>query len=140
MKSFVSSNGLVSVSPKSSGLRFIKAGAVGLIAAAGVSIGYGCSVCGCSLSSDWALQGYRDKPGLQVDARYEYYEQNDLRSGTHSVDTGSIALPAGDHKRLYLLTASSVGDQTASFVVGGKAVALSVQNWTGYVGQWDNRL
>ncbi|HTJ77404.1 MAG TPA: hypothetical protein VL357_00245 [Rariglobus sp.] len=93
----------VSSFPKSFGFRFIKTGAVGLAFAAGVSAGYGCSVCGCSLSSDWALQGYRDKPGLQVDVRYEYYEQNDLRSGTHSVDTGSIALPAGDEIQLSTL-------------------------------------
>jgi alpha-mannosidase len=52
----------------------------------------------------------------------------------------SIALPAGDHKRLYLLAASSDGDQAASFVVGGKPVPLTIQDWTGYVGQWDNRL
>ncbi len=93
MNFFVSSNGLVSVSPKSSGLRFVKAGAVGLAFATGVSIGYGCSVCGCSLSSDWALQGYADKPGLQADVRYEYYEQNDLRSGTHAVDRGALTFP-----------------------------------------------
>jgi alpha-mannosidase len=52
----------------------------------------------------------------------------------------SIALPAGDHQRLYFLAASSDGDQIASFVVGGKPAPLTVQNWTGYVGQWDNRL
>lgn len=100
MNSFVFSNGLVSVSPKSYGLRFIKAGAVGLIAAAGVSSGYGCSVCGCSLSSDWALQGYAEKPGLQADVRYEYYEQKDLRSGTGSVEKGSFALPNAQEVQL----------------------------------------
>jgi len=103
MNSFVSSNGLVSVSPKSFGLRFIKVGTVGLIAAAGVSIGYGCSVCGCSLSSDWALQGYADKSGLQADVRYEYYEQTDLRSGTHSVDKGSLPLPNAEEIQLSTL-------------------------------------
>jgi alpha-mannosidase len=52
----------------------------------------------------------------------------------------SVALPTGDHKRLYLLAASSAGDQTASFVVDGKPIPLTIQDWTGYVGQWDNRL
>jgi alpha-mannosidase len=52
----------------------------------------------------------------------------------------SIALPAGDHKRLYLLAASSEGDQTASFVAGSRSFPLMIQDWTGYVGQWDNRL
>jgi len=52
----------------------------------------------------------------------------------------TIALPAGDHKRLYLLAASSEGDQTADFVVDGKTIPLTIQYWTRYVGQWDNRL
>jgi alpha-mannosidase len=51
----------------------------------------------------------------------------------------SIALPAGDHKRLYLLAAAD-GDQRGAFIVDGKPSELTIQNWTGYVGQWDNRL
>jgi alpha-mannosidase len=51
----------------------------------------------------------------------------------------SIALPAGDHKRLYVLAAAD-GDQRGTFIVDGKAVALTIQDWTGYIGQWDNRL
>ena len=51
----------------------------------------------------------------------------------------SVALPAGDHKRLYLLAASVDGDQTATFAAGGKSTELTIQDWSGYVGQWDNR-
>jgi alpha-mannosidase len=51
----------------------------------------------------------------------------------------SIALPAGDYKRLYLLAAAD-GDQTADFIVDGKPVPLTIQDWSSYVGQWDNRL
>jgi alpha-mannosidase len=51
----------------------------------------------------------------------------------------SIALPAGGYKRLYLLAAAD-GDQKATFVVDGMAVELTVQDWSGYVGQWDNRI
>jgi len=51
----------------------------------------------------------------------------------------SIALPAGAYKRLYLLAAAD-GDQRTTFIVDGKPTDLTVQNWTGYVGQWDNRL
>ena len=50
-----------------------------------------------------------------------------------------IALPAGDHKRLYVLAAAD-GDQRATFIVDSKPIDLTIQNWTGYVGQWDNRL
>jgi len=49
----------------------------------------------------------------------------------------SIKLPAG-YKRLYLLAAAE-GDQAATFTIDGKPVKLTIQDWSGYVGQWDNR-
>ncbi len=52
-----------------------------------------CSVCGCSLSSDWASQGYRALPGLQADVRYEYYDQSQLREGIHAADRSSFSRP-----------------------------------------------
>ena len=51
--------------------------------------------------------------------------------------TGS--LPQGDFNRLYVLAASADGDQTATFILGGKSVAVTVQDWSGYLGQWDTR-
>jgi len=51
----------------------------------------------------------------------------------------SIALPRGGYKRLYLLAAAE-GDQKGAFVIDGKTVELTIQDWSGYVGQWDNRL
>ncbi|HVU25748.1 MAG TPA: hypothetical protein VHE13_16575 [Opitutus sp.] len=57
---------------------------------------HACSVCGCSLSSDWAAQGYPMMPGFQVGVRYEYFDQTDLRAGTRSVDRAAIAFPADD--------------------------------------------
>jgi alpha-mannosidase len=51
----------------------------------------------------------------------------------------SIALPRGGYKRLYLLAAAE-GDQKGTFVIDGKPVELTIQDWSGYVGQWDNRL
>jgi alpha-mannosidase len=52
----------------------------------------------------------------------------------------SIPLPQGNFNRLYLLAASSDGDQTATFRVGDHAAALTIQNWGGFIGQWDTRL
>jgi alpha-mannosidase len=51
----------------------------------------------------------------------------------------SISLPAGKFTRLYLLAASAGDDQKASFRIEGKPVELTVQDWGGYIGQWDNR-
>jgi alpha-mannosidase len=50
----------------------------------------------------------------------------------------TINLPAGRHNRVYLLAAAT-GDTKGDFKVDGQAVTLGIQNWTGYIGQWDNR-
>ena len=51
----------------------------------------------------------------------------------------SVTLPAG-YKRLYLLAAAADGDPKATFVIDGKPFELTIQDWSGYVGQWDNRI
>jgi len=50
-----------------------------------------------------------------------------------------ISLPVGKFNRLYVLAASADGDQKASFGIGGNPVELTIQDWSGYIGQWDNR-
>jgi alpha-mannosidase len=49
-----------------------------------------------------------------------------------------ISLPAGVSK-LYVLAASVGGDQDVAFRVGSEEVKLTVQDWSGFIGQWDNR-
>jgi len=51
----------------------------------------------------------------------------------------SIALPSGNFNRLYLLAASADGDQRASFRVGEQRTELTIQDWSGRIGQWDDR-
>jgi hypothetical protein len=63
---------------------------------AGVPFVVACSECGCLLSSDWSAQGYPDLPGLTAAARFEYYDSNDLRTGTSRVDRSKIHFPADD--------------------------------------------
>ena len=50
-----------------------------------------------------------------------------------------ISLPAGAYNRLYILAAAINGDRKAAFEVGEKSVELNVQDWGGFIGQWDNR-
>jgi alpha-mannosidase len=50
-----------------------------------------------------------------------------------------IDLPAGEHNRVYVLAASAEGDQKAMFKVGDKKVELNIQDWGGFIGQWDDR-
>jgi alpha-mannosidase len=52
----------------------------------------------------------------------------------------SIQLPAGSFNKVYVLAASAEGDQQAVFHVGNKPVTLTVQDWGGFIGQWDTRL
>jgi alpha-mannosidase len=52
----------------------------------------------------------------------------------------TLTLPAGAAGRVYILAASAAGDQKAAFKVGDKSVDLTVQDWGGYIGQWDNRI
>ena len=51
----------------------------------------------------------------------------------------AISLPAtGD--RLYLLAASTDGDQQATFTIGDATLQRTIPAWTGFVAQWDSRL
>jgi alpha-mannosidase len=50
-----------------------------------------------------------------------------------------IDLPEGRYNRVYILAASAEGDQRATFAVGGAKVELNIQDWGGFVGQWDDR-
>jgi alpha-mannosidase len=52
----------------------------------------------------------------------------------------TIQLPAGAFTRVYLLAAADNGDQRTTFRVGANPVELTIQDWGGYVGQWDNRI
>ncbi|WP_263365497.1 alpha-mannosidase [Edaphobacter bradus] len=52
----------------------------------------------------------------------------------------TITLPAGHYNRVYILAAAAVGDQNGTFQLGDKNVNLTIQNWTGFIGQWDTRL
>ena len=50
-----------------------------------------------------------------------------------------INLPAGEYNHAYVIAASANGDQRAAFEVDAKKVELNIQDWGGFIGQWDNR-
>ena len=52
----------------------------------------------------------------------------------------AIDLPAGNFNRVYLLAAASDGDAKASFQVGDRTVELNIEDWGGFIGQWDTRV
>jgi alpha-mannosidase len=51
-----------------------------------------------------------------------------------------IDLPEGDFNKVYVLAASGQGDQQAVFRVGEHPVKLTIEDWGGFIGQWDTRL
>ncbi|HUB18082.1 MAG TPA: glycoside hydrolase family 38 C-terminal domain-containing protein [Acidobacteriaceae bacterium] len=52
----------------------------------------------------------------------------------------TIRLPAGHYNRVYLLAASTDGDQKASFQLGSTTTELNVEDWGGFIGQWYDRV
>jgi len=51
----------------------------------------------------------------------------------------TIDLPTGSYNRAYVLAASAEGDQKSAFEVANKKVELTIQDWAGFIGQWDDR-
>jgi alpha-mannosidase len=51
----------------------------------------------------------------------------------------TLELPTGRYNRVYVLAASAEGDQKASFKTGSKNIDLTIQDWGGFIGQWDDR-
>lgn len=52
----------------------------------------------------------------------------------------NIALPAAKFNRVYILAAATGGDQDAAFEIGAQKVDLRIQDWSGFIGQWDTRV
>ncbi len=52
----------------------------------------------------------------------------------------TIPLPQGRYNRVYILAAAADGDHTAAFRAGPKSVDLTIENWGGFIGQWDTRV
>ncbi|MGB7171878.1 MAG: glycoside hydrolase family 38 C-terminal domain-containing protein [Acidobacteriaceae bacterium] len=51
----------------------------------------------------------------------------------------TIQLPAGNYNRVYLLATAVDGDQPAEFTLGDHKVNLTIEDWSGFIGQWDDR-
>jgi alpha-mannosidase len=51
----------------------------------------------------------------------------------------TIDLPAGQFNRIFLIAAAD-GDQKATFRMGDKSTDLTIQNWGGFIGSWDDRV
>ncbi len=52
----------------------------------------------------------------------------------------AIALPEGTFNKVYVLAASAGGDRRATFKVGNTPASLTIEDWGGFIGQWDTRV
>ena len=69
--------------------------AAALILGASFIPAHACGACGCTLNSDWASQGYTAMAGFRVDLRQDYFNQDQLRSGTHAPARSGFPIPNG---------------------------------------------
>lgn len=69
--------------------------AVFIIAATALLLSSGdanaCASCGCTLSSDWENLQFSYQPGIKLDLRYDYLDQNQLRSGTKPISPAAAS-------------------------------------------------
>ncbi len=56
-----------------------------------------------------------------------------------SANGQTIQLPAGKYNRVYLLASAINGDQKATLGAGDASVDLNIEDWGGFIGQWDDR-
>ncbi|MDB6061465.1 MAG: hypothetical protein JWM78_1568 [Verrucomicrobiaceae bacterium] len=59
---------------------------------------FACASCGCTLSTEWDNLSFTGATGFTVDLRYDYLNQNQLRSGTNTISStaASQRLNRGD--------------------------------------------
>jgi hypothetical protein len=50
-----------------------------------------CATCGCTLNTDWQSLEYSYRPGLKVDIRYDYLNQDQLRHGSDTISPGAAS-------------------------------------------------
>jgi alpha-mannosidase len=73
------------------------------------------------------------------DIRFIVGNKTDGEKNAVSCSGQTIQLPTGNYTKLYLL-ATATDDVKADFVVEGQSTTLNIQKWTGYVGQFYNRI
>ncbi len=77
-------------------LTSVSRAAATLLLAAASADAFACSACGCTLNADWATQGLTSRTGWTADLRVDWFDQDDLRSGTGRVDRSALPIPNDD--------------------------------------------
>ncbi|AXC11943.1 glycosyl hydrolases 38-like [Acidisarcina polymorpha] len=124
------------------------ASAAGAVRSAPVALKY--DLAAASNDSDRSTAGFDGKgnalPAEMLPAKIAF---NDVTFALGQAKTGTpdaiaakgqtIDLPPGDYNRVYFLAASADGDRKATFEAGGNKQQFEVEDWGGFIGQWDDR-
>ena len=89
------------------------AAALGASLATASAASLACSACGCTLNADWATQGLTSRTGLTADLRFDFFNQDDLRSGTGRVSRASLPLP--NEQEIQQHTVNRIGTLTLDY-------------------------
>ena len=73
------------------------------------------------------------------DVRFQLAKSHTRDAGRAQGQGPDDQAPPGNYNRVYLLAASADGDQKVTFGVGDKQADLNIQDWGGFIGQWDDR-
>jgi alpha-mannosidase len=86
-------------------------------------------------------------PAEMMPSQIEYggvqFKLGPAKTGTPNAmiaDGQTLRLPGGPFNRAYILASSIDGDQDVIFNAGNEAKRLTIQDWNGFIGQWDTRL
>jgi len=71
--------------------------------------------------------------------RFKIGNKEDEQNNAVVCNAQTIALPAGNFTKLYLLAAAA-NDVKDEFYIDGNPVNLKIQKWTGFIGQFYNRI
>jgi len=70
--------------------RIIRAACVAALSLSPIYV-LACASCGCTLSSDWDTLGVSSSSGFKLDIRYDYLNQDQLRSGTSTISPAAAS-------------------------------------------------
>lgn len=76
---------------------------------------------------------------VSEDIRFQMGNRTDEASNAVICKGQEINLPQGDYNAVYILAAAE-HDTVGKFLIDNTATSLSIQDWTGYIGQFYNRV
>lgn len=76
---------------------------------------------------------------VSEDIRFKIGSRKEETNNAVTCKGQKIELPKGDYNTVYILAATVKNDVGGKFLLDDKSGQLSIQNWTGYIGQYYNR-